>query len=220
MEKLIDILTHFGKPEIIARYSEYLLFIVFLNSFIEVIFPPVPGDALLILSGSISGYAGLNPVWIVAGAFTGTFGASYLLYSFGFRMERRILHSPRFAGLLDTKTFLKIEKVLYRSGFWLILFSRFVPVIRSGIILAAGMVSLDKRKSLTALAFSILGSTSLLVLGGRYLGKRLQLLLSFWHSRFRTILGAALMIFLLYLAIVKTVEFMRKKRHPSRENGQ
>jgi membrane protein DedA with SNARE-associated domain len=218
MEKLIDILTHFSNPGFIAKYNEYLLIIVFLYSFIEVLFPPIPGDALLILSGSVSGYAGFNPVWLLAVAFAGTFSASYLLYNLGFRMERRILHSPRFSGLLDTKTFLKIEKILYRSGLWLILFSRFVPVIRSGIILAAGMVSLDKRKSLTALALSIVGSTSLLILGGRYLGKRLELILRFWHSRFRTILGAAVIILLAYLAIAKTIEFYRKKRDLRREN--
>jgi membrane protein DedA with SNARE-associated domain len=220
MEKLIAILTHFSDPEFIARYSEYLLFIVFLYSFIEVLFPPIPGDALLILSGSIAGYAGLNPLWLLAGAFAGTFSASYLLYNLGFRMERRILHSPRFSSLLDTKTFLKIEKILYRSGFWLIVFSRFVPVIRSGIILVAGMVNLDKRKSLGALALSILGSTSLLILGGRYLGKRLELILRFWHSRFRTVLTAALIILLLYLIIIKITDFFRKKRDFRRENDR
>jgi membrane protein DedA with SNARE-associated domain len=220
MEKLIDIMTHFSDPEFIARYSEYLLIIVFLYSFIEVVFPPIPGDALLILSGSISEYAGLNPVWILAVAFAGTFSASYLLYNLGFRMERRILHSPRFSSLLDTKSFIKIEKVLNRSGFWLILFSRFVPVVRSGIILAAGMVNLDKRKSLAALALSVLGSTSLFILGGRYLGKRLEIILRFWNSRFRTILGTAGIILLLYLIITKAAEFLRKKRDLRKENDQ
>jgi membrane protein DedA with SNARE-associated domain len=218
MEKLIDILTHFSDPEFIAKYSEYLLIIVFMYSFIEVVFPPIPGDALLILSGSISGYAGLNPVWILAVAFAGTFSASYLLYNLGFRMERRILHSPRFSSLLDTKSFMKIEKVLYRSGFWLLLFSRFVPVIRSGIILAAGMVNLDKRKSLAALALSILGSTSLLLLGGRYLGKKLETIMRFWNSRFRAILWIAGITLLIYLIITKTIEFLRKKRDFRREN--
>jgi membrane protein DedA with SNARE-associated domain len=219
MEKIIDILTHLSEPGIIAKYSEYLLLIVFMYSFIEVVFPPIPGDALLILSGSISGYAGLNPFWILASAFAGTFSASYLLYNFGFRMERRILNSPRFSGLLDTKTFLKIEKVLYRSGFWLILFCRFVPVIRSGIILAAGMVNLGKRNTLAALALSILGSTSLFILGGRYLGKRLELIINFWHSQFKTILWVAGIIFLLYLGIINTAKYLgkNKKSRPEKD---
>ncbi|HYH03381.1 MAG TPA: hypothetical protein VEC37_09785, partial [Bacillota bacterium] len=112
MEKLLHIITHLSEPEVISRNIEYLILIITLNSFLEVIFPPVPGDAVLILGGSLAGYAGISPFWVIAGAFTGTFSASLLLYKFGLRMERRMLHSHRFSALLDTKTFLKLEKVL------------------------------------------------------------------------------------------------------------
>jgi membrane protein DedA with SNARE-associated domain len=213
MDKIIDILAHLSQPEIISRNIEYLVVIVTVYCFLEVVFPPLPGDALLILSGSLSEFAGISPLWVIAGAFLGTFTASALLYSLGLRMERKILHSRRFAALLDTKTFLKIEKVLNRYGVWLVLASRFIPVIRSGIILAAGMVNLDKRKSLLAVSVSILTSTSLFILGGRYLGKRWEAIITYWHERLKLLLLLVLLAVITCLLVVKVIGYLinRKK---------
>jgi membrane-associated protein len=208
MEKLLDILTQLSKPEVISSNVEYLALIVILYCFVEVFFPPFPGDALLVLSGSLSEYAGVNPFWVIVGAFLGTFSASALLYSLGRRMERRILHSARFAALLDTKTFFRLEKVLNNYGILLILLSRFIPVIRSGIILAAGMVNLNRRHSLTALSVSILASSSLFVLGGRYLGKRWQVFVVYW----KLILLALVLAGLIYLLAWKISTYLRNRK--------
>jgi membrane protein DedA with SNARE-associated domain len=212
MNKIIDIWIHLSQPEVISRNIEYLVVIVTFYSFLEVVFPPLPGDALLVLSGSLTGYAGISPLWVIAGAYLGTFTASALLYSFGLRMERRILNSARFAALLDTKTFTRIEKVLNRYGIWFILASRFIPVIRSGIILAAGMVSLDKRQSLIALSVSILASTAMLVLGGRFLGKKWATFLAYWRGRLILLLLLLLMVIIMGILVVKMVEYFSNRK--------
>jgi membrane protein DedA with SNARE-associated domain len=212
MDTIINILTQFTRPEFMAHNIEYLVIIVIFYCFLEVIFPPLPGDALLILSGSLSGYTGTNPLWVIAGAFLGTFTASALLYSLGLRMERKILNSPRFATLLDTKTFLKIEKILNRYGIWLILVSRFIPVIRSGIILAAGMVNLDKRRSLLAVSVSIVASTSMFILGGRYLGKRWKVIVTYWHERLKLLLFLALLAVIVCLVAYKLIEYFKNRK--------
>jgi membrane protein DedA with SNARE-associated domain len=212
MDKIVDILTHLSQPEAISRNIEYLVIIVTFYCFVEVVFPPLPGDALLILSGTLSGYVGISPLWVIAGAYFGTFTASALLYSLGQRMERRILISPRFATLLDTKTFVKIEKVLSRYGVWLILASRFIPVIRSGIILAAGMVNLDKRHSLLAVSASILVSTSLFILGGRYLGRRWETIYTYWQERFKLLLFLVLLAVIIGLLVLKVSGYLKNRK--------
>lgn len=217
MDKIFHILTHLSQPEVISRNIEYLVIIVTFYCFLEVVFPPLPGDALLILSGSLSAYAGISPLWVIAGAYVGAFAASTLLYNLGQRMERRILHSPRFATLLDTKTFIKIEKVLNRYGIWLILASRFIPVIRSGIILAAGMVNLDKRQSLLAVSASILVSTSLFILGGRYLGKRWEALLTYWQDRLKLLLLLALLVVIIGLLVLKLSGYLKNRKNSIEE---
>lgn len=202
METLQKIIAHWAEPEILAQYSEYLLLIVFLYSFLEVIFPPLPGDTLLIISGSISVAANSNPLFMIIFASLGTFCASFLLYHLGAKMERKLFHSPRFSALLDSKTFVKIERGFQRFGFLIILASRFLPAVRSGVVLAAGIVNMEKRQTMLALAVSILLSTSMFIYGGRFLGRRLDKIMQLWESHFWLILGIlggiALGVFALY----------------------
>ena len=188
METLVNFLAHLTEPDFLAKYSQYLILIVFIFSFLEVVVPPIPGDTVLIISGSIGGIAGINSLWIILSSFTGTFIASILLYNLGYKVEHKILESPRFAWMIDTKVFAKIEKWFERYGYWTLLLSRLLPVARSGIVLAAGIVNFDKQKSLVAVAISILVSTTVFVLAGRYIGKQWSEIMILWHSHFRIVL--------------------------------
>lgn len=199
MDYLSHILSHWSEPELLTKYKDYLFLTVLVYSFIEVIFPPIPGDALLILSGSVTATVNIHPAWIIFFAFIGSFSGSLILYDLGYRMDRRILNSTKYSWLLDSKTFSRIDNGFKKYGFWIILFSRFLPVARSGIILAAGMVNMERRRSLIAVGISTVISGSILVLGGRFLGKRLQLILDFWRSQFRLIIIISAAIFLVYL---------------------
>lgn len=215
MDHLQQILSHLAEPEILVRFSKYLLIIVVFYSFIEVVFPPIPGDALLVLSGSLAGRADINPLWVICFAFLGSFAGSWLLYNLGHRMERKMLDSPRFAKLVDSKVFHRVEAWFKRFGFLTLLVSRFIPVVRSAVILAAGIVRMDRRKSLLAVGTSILISTGLLVFGGRLLGRRWEKLVALWHSQFRfvffVIAGLAVGYFIFY-KIFTNLKFRAKRR--------
>lgn len=146
-------------------------------------------------------------------AFTGTFSASILLYQFGHKMEGKLLSSSRFGWLLDSKMFLRIERGFARHGFLIILCSRFLPVARSGVVLAAGMVGLGKKRSLLAMAFSILCSTSIFVFSGRFLGDYgLEKIVKFWQSHFEMILGVAGLAAIGLWAIIQMVKRTKKPR--------
>jgi membrane protein DedA with SNARE-associated domain len=193
MSKLIHLFSHLTEPEILSQYSDYLLLVVFMSSFLEVVFPPIPGDTLLVICGSITVAAHTNPLFVVIAAFTGTFCASFLLYGLGLKMGKKLLHSPRFSWMMDSKTFLKIDRGFKRHGFLIIIASRFLPVARSGVALAAGMVGMEKRRSLIALAVSILLSTLVFVYGGRFLGRRIDTIVTFWENHSRRALIIALL---------------------------
>ena len=211
MEHLLQILSHLTEPEILVRYSKYLLIIVAVYSFIEVVFPPIPGDALLVLSGSLAGRANINPLWVIYFAFVGSFTGSWLLYSLGYKMERKMLDSPRFSKLMDSKVFLRVERWFKRFGFLTVLVSRFIPVVRSGVILAAGMARMDRRKSLLAVGASILLSSSLLVFGGRLVGRRWEKLVALWHSQFRFIFFVIAGLALTYLIVYQVFRYFKTK---------
>jgi membrane protein DedA with SNARE-associated domain len=217
MEKLVEIFQHWMEPAVLTQYREYLIGVVLVYSFVEIVFPPLPGDALLILSGSIAGIAGFNPLLIIVSSALGSWLGSWLLYNLGNRMEHRMLASPKFSGFLDSAAFGRVEHWFRKFGYLTILFSRFIPVFRSGIILAAGMVGLDRRKSLIAVGISILIWNSTLVLGGRILGRHWEKIFAFWHARLRLLFISLIGLLLIYFIVAWIVGFVRKRFHSSRD---
>lgn len=191
----MDFFEIVADPAVLVRYSRYILVIVLVFSFLEVVVPPIPGDTVLIIGSAVAGMADFNPVWVILCAFAGTFSASWLLYGLGVKLEHEILASPRFSWLLDSKTFHQIERWFERFGFWTLLASRFLPVARPGVALAAGIVNFKRRVALTALALSVLLSSTFFVLIGFFLGQRWEEAFEIWRSRIRMIMicGVALM---------------------------
>ena len=165
----------------------------------------------MVLSGSLAGRANINPLWVICFAFLGSFAGSWLLYGIGYKMERKMLDSPRFSKLMDSKVFLRVERWFKRFGFLTVLVSRFIPVVRSGVILAAGVAGMDRRKSLLAVGASILLSTSLLVLGGRLVGRRWEKLVALWHSQFRFIFFVIAGVALTYLIVYQVFKYFKTK---------
>lgn len=220
MEQLGKLLAHWSDPEFIAHYRSYLVSIVFLYSFFEVIFPPLPGDSLLILSGSLSGLSGSSPIVIIISASLGTFASSIMLYLLGSKMEKALLHSSKHSQLLDSKMFHRMEKWFHKYGFWTIVLSRFIPVVRSGIILAAGMVNMEKSRSFLAVGVSIIISTSIFVVSGSFLGQNWRKLPEFWNDRIRRICLILLCLIIIYLLLARFYQFLQiqsKKRRVKNE---
>ncbi len=197
MDTILRLITHLTNPEVLAEYDQYLLLIILIFSFLEVVIPPIPGDTVLVVGSSIGGIAGINPVWIVISSFAGTFTASLLLYSLGNKFEHKLLVSPKYSWLLDTKTFLEIEKWFKKYGYWTLILSRFLPIARSGVVLAVGIVNFERRRALIALSISILLSSTLFVLSGRFLGRRWKEAYLEWGPKFQLILAISLGLFVL-----------------------
>lgn len=213
MEQLLDGLAHLTEPQYLEAHRQYLFLFVFLYSFIEVIFPPMPGDALLVFSAGLAGRAGMHPFWVVPFAVAGSFLASIILYNIGARMERKMLDSPRFSGVIDSKGFAKVEAWFKRFGFGTILLSRFVPVVRSGIILAAGVVGMERRRSLAAVAISIFCFSSLLVLGTGLLGRGWHSFIKLWESNLRVAVMVTVALLLLAFLLFWVFSKLKKVYH-------
>lgn len=217
MDQVMDILSHWSDPESLARYRNYLVIIVFLYSFIEVIFPPLPGDSLLVLSGSLSGLSGSSPIAVIISATLGTFASSIMLYLFGTKMEKALLHSSKYSQILDSKMFHRLEKWFRKYGFWTIILSRFIPVVRSGIILAAGMVNMEKGKTFLAAGVSIIVSTTIFVISGSFLGKNWRKLPELWNDRIKRICLVLLCLIILYLLVVRIYKLLKAHNQKRRE---
>lgn len=214
MDTILQLITHLTNPDILAEYDQYLLLIILIFSFLEVVVPPIPGDTILMVGSSIAGIAGINPVWIIISSFAGTFTASLFLYSLGSKFEHKLLVSPKYSWFLDTKAFLKIEKWFKKYGYWTLILSRFLPIARSGVILAAGIVNFDRRRALIALSISILLSSTFFVLSGRYLGRRWKEAYLEWGPKFQLILAVSLGLFAILTIGITIWKQLKEQQKP------
>lgn len=197
MDTTLKLITHLTNPDVLAEYSQYLLLIILVFSFLEVTIPPIPGDTILVVGSSIADIAGFNPVWIIISSVAGTFMASFFLYNLGNKFGHKLLVSQKYSWLLDTKAFLEIEKWFKKYGYWTLLFSRFLPIARSGVILAAGIVNFDKPRALISLSISILLSSTLFVFIGRFLGSRWKEAYLEWGPKLHLFFAVSLGLFAL-----------------------
>ena len=142
----------------------YIFF--FLSQSLQVLFPPYPGDMILVLEGYLSGLVGLNILLIVANAVTATTLSSILLYNIGRIKEEKILHSKIIHYLFEASKIDKLKKLFKKLGVFVIIISKFIPGIYSLTVLAAGIFKLNKRNSYIAIiAISFLHNTVFIMLG-------------------------------------------------------
>jgi len=122
-------------------------FVLFLASFLEYVFPPVPGDAVAVLGGWYATHGGLS--WAVLfsalsiGALAGTAFDWRLGRWLGARLEDRAE-----AGRLDRARLERFERAYRRWGGLLLVANRFLPGIRAFFFLAAGAAGIPLWKVL------------------------------------------------------------------------
>ena len=133
-----------------AQYGHWLYALLFLVIFAEtglVVFPFLPGDSILFISGTVVAVAGLN-VHVLVLALTGAaiLGDS-LNYGVGHYLGPKVYHRP------DSRWFkqrhLKQTQAFYdKYGGVTIIIGRFVPIIRTFAPFLAGVAGMSYRRFL------------------------------------------------------------------------
>lgn len=132
----------------------------------------LPGDSLLFSAGLIASQGYFN-VWVLIvicsiGAITG----DSVGYWMGKKMGRKLF--DRDAGIFFRRSRVRAAEEFYaRHGIYTIILARFVPIVRTFAPIVAGI---GEMKYKTFLTYNIIGGvlwTSLILLGGYYLGKQI-----------------------------------------------
>ena len=166
IKHLIDFILHIDKhlETITEQYQGWTYLIVFLIIFAEtgfVITPFLPGDSLLFAAGALiaSGYSGLDIYYmgliLILAAFAGN-SVNYLIGNYlgpkVFKPENKILKLDYY---LQTKAFFD------KHGGKAVIFSRFMPIIRTIAPFVAGVGKMPfSRYSL----YNIIGGASWIIL--------------------------------------------------------
>ena len=192
--------------------EQFGYFGVFFLILIENVFPPIPSEVILLISGFFSTYTNLSVLYMIVASTFGSFLGAIILYYIGkiFNKERlkKIVN-----GRLGKILFLK-ENDIDKADEWFdnkgnksVFFCRFVPIVRSLISIPAGMSEMPMGKFIIyTICGSMIWNTVLICLGYR-LGRNWEYVL--------TILDKYQMLVIVILVIIfgyVIIKFYRKKR--------
>ncbi|WP_425446939.1 DedA family protein [Dethiothermospora halolimnae] len=165
-----EIIINFAK-DIVSENILLSFIFFFISQSLQILFPPYPGDMVLILEGYLSELANLNIIIIIINAILATFISSVLLYKLGKKEDEKILQSKLIKYLFDVNKVDKLRKLFEKIGPLVIIISKFIPGIFSITMISAGIFKMKKR----LVYISTLLVTSLhhivLILLGKFLGE-------------------------------------------------
>ncbi len=142
-----------------AQYGHWLYALLFLVIFAEtglVVFPFLPGDSILFISGTVVATAGLSVHVLVAALAAAAILGDTVNYSVGRYIGPKAFHRP------DSRWFrqdyLRRTQAFYdRFGGVTIIIGRFVPIIRTFAPFLAGVAGMRYRKFI---AFNVVGGVA------------------------------------------------------------
>ena len=147
----------------------FIYLAVLLGCLIENIFPPFPGDAIILGGAFLAGRGSVGYLPVFAVAVIGGMTGALLLYYFG-RLKGRAIFEKYDKFYLRLENLQKMENWFRRWGALVLIFSRIIPGARSAIALTAGIadVPLKRMVGLTLISFCLWNG---FLIGGMYLVK-------------------------------------------------
>ena len=124
-------------------------------AFVETVFPPFPGDVLFIIVSSWARMGGGSPVWITLAGFAGCLLGSCILFRFGRSSGVRFTRGYLSRWMAQEKIG-QAEGLFRRKGLLILVASRFIPGLRSLLVVVAGSSGMGTLRALAAAGFSAL----------------------------------------------------------------
>ena len=160
-EYLIELIQNQG------LWAAYI--VVFILSFLEYVFPPVPADTLLMFAGIMAGQGAFDPWSLFWLTVVGSSIGFLCVYWIGLYKGRRYFLKKNFP-IFPAERITKLESWLERHGAKLILINRVFSGFRSLFFLVAGIGRMPLWKVGICGLISSVVWTTFLVWGGYYLG--------------------------------------------------
>ena len=193
LRDLAELLTHAA-----AVTGPWAPLVLFLATFVEHVFPPFPGDLVVVLGAWYAVQGQLSWPLLLLYSTAGALAGSWVDHRAGAWLGHRLdLRSGR-SRLLPPERLLAFEAAYRRWGPWLILLNRFMPGVRAFIFLAAGASGLPVRRVVLLGGLSAVAWNALLLLAGGLVAHNLDELVSL-VDRYMKVAGAALALAALLL---------------------
>ena len=195
--------------EALARTGPAAPAILLLGSLVEYVFPPFPGDTLVVLGAWYAVHGDVS--WATAFVST-TLGAvlgAWIDYRVGVALGGALERGAARKGLLTLENVRRVEAGYARFGAWFLLANRFLPGIRAFLFVAAGAARLPLRKVLLWGGVSAAAWNALLLFVGAFVVSNLDEFVG-WLGRYTA--AAWVVMGLAALAVAGRLGFEAWKR--------
>ena len=191
----------FNIPYLITNYGYIGIFsIVFLESGI---FFALPGDSLLFTAGLLASTTYLKLYLLIPLVFVGTFLGGIAGYYIGVHIER--LRKYSFLNKILKEEYInKAHEFFVKYGKSAILFSRFVPIVRTFTPIVAGIAKMDYKLFIKYSLMSSLLWSTIVTLAGYFLGQI--------FPQIKDYMSMVIIIVVLVSLLPGVVEILRKKK--------
>jgi membrane-associated protein len=161
--------------EVAGPWAPLLLFSA---TFVEHVFPPFPGDVLVVLGAWYAVHGQISWPMMLVFTTAGAVAGAWVDYRVGAWLGHRLAARAGRSRLLPPERLAAFDAAYHRWGGWLLLFNRFVPGVRAFLFLGAGAAHLPQARVLLLGGLSAVLWNALLLLAGAVLAKNVDELLS------------------------------------------
>jgi membrane protein DedA with SNARE-associated domain len=171
---------------------------MFISAIVENLFPPYPGDTVTFMGGYLASSAVLSLPLVFLIPSAGSLCGALILYYLGLKKGRKLFEKDK--GRILNKTQLgKIENWFGKYGSEVILASRFITGVRSGIAVAAGLGKIELWKMVAYSLISIFAWNGLIIGLGTLTHQNREKVFKFLSLYNRLILIAVILAFAVWI---------------------
>ncbi len=184
--------------ELVARSGPAAVPVLFLASLIEYVFPPLPGDVLVLLGAWYAVQGVISWPLAYAAVTAGAVVGAALDYAVGRWLAPRLDARAARRGPLSAERLARFVSAYQRWGAALLLANRFMPGLRAFVFVGAGAAGIPLARVLLLGGISAaLWNALLLAAGGllvRSLPELVELFRTYSHLAWVVLLGAAILL--------------------------
>ncbi len=175
----------------------WILLFVFASMFVENVFPPYPGDAVIFAAGFISGSGKLNVPLLILISVLGSLSSIMIVYSVGRRYGRSLVEKRRLR-FLRPERLPRIETWFGKYGDFLLLASRFLAGTRALVAISAGIGRVSAARMAVLSGISVVIWNCMVILSAYYLHNNWEAVYGVFSTYNRAILVAVVLVAALY----------------------
>lgn len=187
--------------------NETIYLFLFVIALVEYVFPPIPGDTIMVFGAYLVGVGRLDLLTVYALTTLGSMGGFFVLFFMGKHYGREFFLNKNYR-FFSREMILKTEQWFQRYGVRIIAANRFFAGARSVISLIAGISNMKVLTTTLAALFSNMIWNGLLIAGGYFLGKNWQIVITIL-KRYNQLVIVIILFFVLFY-------FWKKRNRVSR----